>query len=221
MIAAFLLAAVTAPAEPTTVRSALEAEYAFAADARRIGQWTAFSKWAAPGALMFVPQLVNAPRWLEGKKNPPQSVEWSPAVSYQSCDGKTAVNMGPWHRADGSFGYFTTVWQYEEELVDGPRWMWVYDGGDRLAKPMAARAKPKVRRASCHGIPATIPRSWAVSTLPPVDTPEPMEAAEHARDRSLRFEYRVNKIGNRHFAAWLWNGHKFEQVIYQTVSVTE
>jgi hypothetical protein len=220
VIAAFLLAAAAAPA-PGTVRNAIEAEYAFAADAQRVGQWTAFDKWAAPGAIMFVPQLVNARRWLEGKKDPPHSVEWTPRESYQSCDGKTAINLGPWHRADGSIGYFTTVWQYENELADGPQWMWVYDGGDRLTRPMAARAKPKIRRASCHGIPATIPHSWPVSTLPPVDYPDPLEAAEHARDRSLRFEYRVDKVGNRHFTAWLWNGRKFEQVIDQSVSVTE
>jgi hypothetical protein len=221
MIAAYLLAAVAAAPGPDTVRDAVEAEYAFAADAQRLGQWTAFGKWAAPGAVMFVPELVNAPSWLDGRKDPAHSVEWSPSTSYQSCDGKTAINLGPWHGADGSFGYFTTVWQYEQELAAAPRWMWVYDGGDALTKPIVPRPKPRIRRASCQYIPGAIAHSWAVSTLPPVDTPEPMDAAEHARDRSLRFQYRVDKVGNRHFTAWLWNGRKFEQVIDQAVSVTK
>lgn len=214
MIAALILAA----AQPM---SAIDAERAFAADAQKIGQWTAFAKWSAPGAVMFVPKLVSARTWLSGRKDPPKSVTWQPAESYQSCDGKTAINVGPWQRADGSFGYFTTVWQYEDALVDGHRWMWVYDGGDSLTTPMPAAKQPNIHRASCSAIPAKVdnPGSWAISTLPPPDSRDPTEAAEHARDRSLHFEYKVDDIGNRHFAAWLWNGRTYQKILDQTVKV--
>ena len=58
MILALLLAA-AAPIAPT---SALDVERAFAADAQRLGQWTAFRKYAAPDALMFgrKPDLATA-----------------------------------------------------------------------------------------------------------------------------------------------------------------
>ena len=49
MIAALLLMA----AEPLT---AIDAERAFAADAQKMGQWTAFRNYAADDAVMFVSQ---------------------------------------------------------------------------------------------------------------------------------------------------------------------
>ena len=103
MIAALLLAA----AAPT----AIDAEYAFALDAQRRGQWTAFRKWADRDAVMFTPQATWARDFLNGRKDPPRSVRWWPARSIVSCDGRTAVNTGPWISGDGkSHGYFTTVW---------------------------------------------------------------------------------------------------------------
>jgi len=137
MIAALLLAA----AAPT----AIDAERAFASDAQRVGQWTAFAKYADRDAVMFTPQAVWARDFLKARKDPPKSVAWSPARSFVSCDGRTAVNTGPWWGADGvHHGYFTTVWQRTKT-----GWHWVYDGGDQQqgASPAPVR-KPEVRRAS-------------------------------------------------------------------------
>src|SRR6185369_4914374 len=101
MIVALLLAA-AAP-------SAVDAEYSFARDAQRIGQWTAFRKWADRDAVVFTPQAAWAQQLLP-KKDPPKAIVWRPAHSFVSCDGRTAVNTGPWFKADGSSGgYFTTV----------------------------------------------------------------------------------------------------------------
>src|SRR5439155_20468053 len=118
MIAALLLAA--AP-----VATAIDAEIALARDAKRIGQWTAFRKWADRDAVMFTPQAVWARTFLKGRKDPPKSISWRPTQSFVSCDGRTAVNTGPWFTQDSRIaGYFTTVWQRT------PRgWRWVYDGG--------------------------------------------------------------------------------------------
>jgi hypothetical protein len=63
MIAALLLAAA-----PTAV----DAEYAFARDAQRIGQWTAFRKYADRYAVMFTPQAVWARDFLKGKRTRPR-----------------------------------------------------------------------------------------------------------------------------------------------------
>ena len=93
MIAALLLAA--AP-----VATAIDAENAFSRDAKRIGQWTAFRKWADRDAVMFTPQAVWARSFLKPLKDPPKSISWRPAQSFVSCDGRTAVRWWPgsrWH----------------------------------------------------------------------------------------------------------------------------
>ena len=103
MILALLLAA----AEP---QSAIDAERAFAADAQKLGQWTAFRKYAADDAIMFAPQKVNAQEFPKPLKDPPTAVFWWPGKSFVSCDGSYAVNTGPWVRQWGkAVGYFTTV----------------------------------------------------------------------------------------------------------------
>ena len=53
-------------------------------------------KYADRDAVMFTPQAVWARDFLKGRKNPPKAVRWWPATSFVSCDGRTAVNTGPW-----------------------------------------------------------------------------------------------------------------------------
>src|SRR3954466_10289652 len=141
MIAAALLLA-SAP-----VATAVDAELAFARDAKRIGQWSAFRKWVDQDAVMFTPQAVWAKTFLKPLKDPPNAISWRPVQSFVSCDGRTAVNTGPWFKQDGSLGgFFTTVWQRT------PRgWRWVYDGGGPAAPgAAAATGKPQVHRGSCR-----------------------------------------------------------------------
>jgi hypothetical protein len=168
---------------------------------------------------MFVPQSAVAQEWLRRKTDPPRSVRWQPAQSFVACDGKSAINVGPWQRPDGSFGYFTTVWIYEDQYIAGPRWVWVYDAGDTLKKPMKAPRKPLVRRASCKGIP-TVPDDrarYSIATVPPLHR-VPQEAKLQSRDRSFRYDWAVDPSGARRFKAWLWNGRSFEQVLDQQVA---
>ena len=68
MIAAALLLA-SAP-----VATAVDAELAFARDAKRIGQWSAFRKWADRDAVMFTPQAVWVQQFLKDRKDPPKTV---------------------------------------------------------------------------------------------------------------------------------------------------
>src|SRR5207253_9389317 len=103
MIFALLLAAAPVP-------TAVDAELAFARDAQRIGQWTAFRKWADRDAVVFTPQAVWARNFLQDRKDPPKAVSWRPTDSFVSCDGHTAVNTGPWFKGGAPGGYFTTVW---------------------------------------------------------------------------------------------------------------
>jgi hypothetical protein len=196
MILGLLLAAAT----PTAV----DAERAFVNDAQATGQWTAFRKYAAPDALMFVPQPVNAQAFLKGRKDPPSSVFWWPGRSFVSCDGGVAVNTGPWVRGAGkSVGYFTTVWVRQK---DGG-WKWVYDGGDSLNQPRAEGGDIKPVVASCKGKPAST-NPWA----------GPVKGGGHSADHTLAWSWMVTPKGERHFIAELWNGVAYDTVIEDDIS---
>lgn len=183
-----LLAAATAPQTP------VEAERAFAADAKSIGQWTAFRKWSTDDATMFVPQPVKAHDFLKDRKDPPAAIDWWPIASYVSCDGKTAANTGGWRRPDGSVGYFTTIWQQQK---DG-RWKWVVDGGDTLSVARERPAEPKVLRASCA---RTGP---IVSSI--LFTPGAKLGDGASADGTLSWHWQVTPDGARMFMVWLDDG---------------
>lgn len=207
MITALLLAAAPLP-------TAVDAERAFARDAQRLGQWTAFRKYAAPDAVMFDPQAVWAHDLLKGLKDPPEAVRWWPGASFVSCDGRTAVNTGPWTRNRGTLhGYFTTVWQR-----DKGKWLWAYDGGDVLKTPRPIPRQPFVRRASCRGKAPGAP----IIPPPPLSqkkartTPEDQGRGESA-DKTLGWDWKVDKKGRRHFRTYLWNGSHYEQVLFDDV----
>jgi hypothetical protein len=211
MIIALMLA--TAPVAPGSAMSAVDAELAFARDAKRIGQWSAFRKWVDRDAVMFTPQAVWASTFLKSLKNPPNAISWRPLQSFVSCDGRTAVNTGPWYRQDGARGgYFTTVWQRT------PRgWRWVYDGGGP-ASGKVRTAKPKIVSASCRpgakGAPIAPPPplSSTEARATPVDNGRGQSA-----DRTLGWDWKVSKDGARKLRVFQWNGHRYAQVLTNDV----
>ncbi|MBS0478150.1 MAG: hypothetical protein JSR79_02485 [Proteobacteria bacterium] len=176
--------------------SPIDAERAFAADAKTIGQWTAFRKWSTDDAVMFVPQPVNAHEWLKDRKDPAKSVRWQPISSYVACDGKWAVNTGAWWRADGSVGYFTTVW-HKERIG----WRWVLDSGDGLSAARPVPAKPAVRIAKCGGDRRTGFGS------------EPNSGYGSSDDATLRWRWHVAADNGREVVVELWNGKRYDAVI--------
>ncbi|GAA4749864.1 hypothetical protein GCM10023264_15350 [Sphingomonas daechungensis] len=196
--------------------TAVDAERAFAADAQKLGQWTAFRKYADDTAVMFNPQAVWASEFLAPLKDPPKAIGWGPSDSWVSCDGRTAINRGPWTSASGkSHGYFTTVW-----MRDGKGWKWTYDGGDSLAKPMPLPKQPKVERASCTGrekIPGEyreeVKPTARIAGKPPADAGQGRSA-----DGTLIYEWRVAASGERRFEAKIWNGRDYRTILDQHVS---
>ena len=204
-MAALLLMA----AEPPT---AIDAERAFAADAQKLGQWTAFRKYAAEDAVMFVPEQVNAQAWLKDKKDPPVSVFWWPGRSYVSCDGTIAVNTGPWVREWGKqVGYFTTVWKRQPE----GSWKWLLDHGDALTTPRAEGGEIKEQRASCAG------RGKPVGLPVPGNVSLGREAAAgggQSGDGTIAWLWDVQKDGSREIRAYVWNGKIMEEVVDDKVA---
>jgi hypothetical protein len=202
MILALLLAA----AEPPM--TAIDAERAFVADAQKLGQWTAFRKYAADDAVMFVPQQVNAQAFLKDRKDPPASVYWWPGKSFVSCDGSYAVNTGPWVRQYGkAVGYFTTVWKRQP---DGS-WKWIYDGGDGLDTARAEGGDIKPSVAGCGGV-----RKGFIATPP---TYEKVGGGQ-SDDRTLIWRWSVSAAGALVFEVWLWNGGTYDKVLTDDIKAT-
>jgi hypothetical protein len=202
MILALLLAA----AEPA--QNAIEAERAFVADAQKMGQWTAFRKYAAEDAVMFVPQQVNAQAFLKERKDPPVAIFWWPGKSFVSCDGSYAVNTGPWVREWGkSVGYFTTIWKRQ---ADGS-WKWIYDGGDGLEVPRAEGGDIKPRQASCAK-PVLAPRPKLGLTQGGTS------GAGQSADGTLAWRWLVRADGSRTLEVLLWSGSDWDAVLDDNVA---
>jgi hypothetical protein len=196
--------------------TAVDAERAFARDARRIGQWSAFRKYADETAVMFTPQAIWAHEFLATQKDPPKSISWGPSHSWTSCDGRTAINRGPWANAAGKWsGHFTTVW------VRGQAgWQWTYDGGDTLVEPKPLPKRVEVRRASCAGrekIPAQyreeVQPIARIAGKPPADAGQGRSA-----DATLIYEWRVAATGERRFEAKMWDGRDYRTVLDQHIA---
>jgi len=194
--------------------TAIDAELAFARDAKRIGQWSAFRKYADRDAVMFTPQAVWAREFLQDRKDPPKAVSWRPTDSFVACDGHTAVNTGPWFKPTGApGGYFTTVWQRTAR-----DWRWVYDGGGPLKGAPAPTGKPRVHRATCGAKAPGAP----IIPPPPLSpkqartTPEDNGRGQSA-DKTLGCDWKVDKKGGRNFRVYLWNGARYAQVLYNDI----
>jgi hypothetical protein len=210
MIAVMLLAAQVAAAAPAP-QTAIEAERAFAADAQKLGQWTAFRKWSAPNALMFTPQPVKAHDFLEDRKDPPVAVFWWPGHSFVSCDGTVAINTGPWVREWGkSVGYFTTVWK--RQPAGG--WKWLLDHGDALQTARGEGGDIKPVRASCERPrPASLP-----IRVYPAPERKVADGGGQSDDGTLIWLWDVQPDGSREFRAYLWTGKVLEQVIHDRIA---
>ena len=207
MIVALLIAAAPVP-------SVIDAEYDFARDAQRIGQWTAFRKWADRDAVMFDPQAVWARDYLKDKKDPPKALRWWPARSITSCDGRTAVNSGPWIRGDRSaHGIFTTVWQREKN-----EWRWVYDGAEMRTGPLPTAPKPVVSRAACTGKAPGAPIIPPPPLTPKQALQTPVDNGRgQSADKTLGWDWKVDKKGGRVFRVYMWTGRRYAQVLYNDV----
>ena len=192
-------------ADPAKV---IATELAFARAAQEKGQWTAFAEFAADDAVMFVPQQVNAKEWLKKQKNPPQAVRWQPHQVWSSCDGTLAVTKGAWQRADGSVGYFTTVWRRDRK----GNYDWVMDQGDGLEQPLAAPEMIGSKVAQCH-IPTPRPAPGV-----PITEPGDQFSNGQSDDGTLQWHVIARPDGSRKVDAIYWDGSDWEVAIREQVA---
>jgi hypothetical protein len=193
----------------------IAAELAFARAAQDKGQWTAFAEYATDDAVMFVPEAVNAQAWLKGRANPPQAVRWQPHQVWSSCDGSLAVTKGAWQRPDGSVGYFTTVWERQEN----GEYKWVLDQGDVLAEPLEAPEMIDAKSANCGSNDSS--DAWDSEEA---DWEANSEAAGaviglgESDDRTLAYRYVVRPSGARETTVFMRTTETMQEVLRSTVA---
>lgn len=173
------------------------AELGFARAAQEDGQWTAFRDYAAADSVMFVPEPVAARDWLKDRADPPQAVRWQPHHVWSSCDGSLAVTRGAWQRADGTQGYFTTVWQRQR---DGD-YRWTLDQGDALDTPLE---EPEFVRTDVAECPA---RGLAADLRAQAERSRPADGGTYfdqvSADSSLFLTFVVSPDLSRHWKLML------------------
>ncbi len=178
----------------------IAAEIGFSRIAQEKGQWTAFRETAAPEAVMFVPQRVNARNWLKMQKDPPEAVKWQPHAVYISCDGNVGVTTGAWQKGPTN-GYFTTVWLRDPKKG---KLAWTVDHGDALATPREAPDFIASKQAVCGSRPA--------ASIEAGGEGEDM-AVGLSPDQTLSWTSTVRADKSRRVTIRLWDGKAMSTVI--------
>lgn len=184
MIFAALLAVAAPP-------SAVEADRELAKAVRTEGQWTAFRRFAAPGAVIFQRGAHDAAAMLAGQPDPKTAFTWKVHESITSCDGTTAVTIGPVRRPDGKGGMLLLVWRKQP---DG-RWKWVAWRGGAGPTPDKGPV-PRIIKASCKGPPNYYVRPKPAGPSGGLSSP----------DRTLIWHWETDRAGAVTYSIQVWNG---------------
>lgn len=137
-----------AQADPSAV---IAADIALAGVARDKDLWSAYRQTAGPGAVLFVPQPVDAPAWLKRRPADPQAgVRRKVHAAWMSCDGSLALTTGGWRDPRGANGWYVTAWQRQ---TDGS-WRWTLNETGRLGAALATPEVIVASIASCEPPPA-------------------------------------------------------------------
>jgi hypothetical protein len=105
------------------------------------------------------------------------------------------------------------VWQRT-----GGSWRWEYDGGDVQTGPLPPAPSPRIHGASCRGKApgAPIPPPPPLTPKQARTTPEDNGRGQSA-DKTLGWDWKVEKNGARKFRVYLWNGQRYGQVLYNDI----
>ena len=185
-------------ANPSAV---IATEIAFKRAAQSEGQWTAFRKFAAEGAVMFVPEKVEARQWLKGRDDPPSAARWQPHKVWMSCDGSLAATTGAWQGPDEFFGAFVTMWQRQKKGT----YKWVFAHSEPLAQPLEEPDWIEAAVADCTKL--------APASSPTAEIPESEASSGRSRDHTLQWLARANPGGQPHVEVRLSKGGRMGMVI--------
>jgi hypothetical protein len=198
-------------------------EIALSRAARDEGQWAALAQKAAEDAMMFADQPVLAKPWLKGRSSPAESIRWDAQKLFMACDGRSGASTGATQGANGSVGYYTTVWQnLEKPRAKKPDWRWVLSHQAPLAEPRAGDEMIESRTAVCTGDPKAVLGEIPMGPPPKgSDSVAPQPAGARASaDGTMVWRWEARSDGSRAVTIDLWNGSAFETVVSDTVPGT-
>ena len=198
--------------EPSEV---IAAEIAFARRAQDKGQWHAYRDTMAAGAMMFVPQRVDAAQWLRGRKEPPEAARWQPREAWMSCDGSAALVDGVWQQGK-EHGWFSTVWQRQKN----GGYKWILQDGDREAAASVATDGPVSDTIAAHvadcprGVAGKADRAKIARWLaqPPAGGAPDIAKKGSSQDSTLHWETTAEADGAHNLSAWMWKDGDMQQV---------
>ncbi|MEM8726170.1 MAG: hypothetical protein AAGE86_11680 [Pseudomonadota bacterium] len=190
-------------AQPSTI---VATEVAFARDAKEAGQWTAFERYAAEGALVHTLMgPVPAIEWLGALEDPAEANEWGTRAVVMSCDGALAASMGRFVDPQGIVGNYVTVWERQQDLS----YRWVHHAaGPDVPQPPPRRQFEDGEIVvtaidSVKGLVASCPRGGQTIPPPPAlslsgDLPS---RAELSTDGTMRWRWEHQEDGTKFIAA--------------------
>ena len=191
IIGALLLAA--------TPQTVIESDRALAKAVQTEGQWTAFRRFAAPGAVFFQRGAHDAAALLAGQPDPKKPFTWKVHESITSCDGTTAVTIGPVQRPDGKGGMLLLVWRRQP---DGS-WKWVAWRGGAAGTPEPPGPVPRIITASCEGSPHSYVKPAPAGPSGTLASP----------DRTLIWYWATDRSGAVTYSIQVWNGTDHATVV--------
>lgn len=168
----------------------------------------ALKTYVAEQAVIFAPDATPAVAYSRKAGTLPIAPERSPYGVWMSCDASQAIVQGAWRRGDAS-GYFVSVWERQEKGA----YKWVLTREDAAVTPAEAPEMLSARVARCRG-------RYSVAIPPAAGkggkaAPRPPAKPGHARDETLRWEWRESPAGANVFVAEIWTGEGYEQVLAQ------
>ncbi|MGI8943596.1 MAG: hypothetical protein ACR2FJ_05060 [Qipengyuania sp.] len=209
-------------AQPGTV---VATDIAFARAAREDGQWTAFRRFAADGAIIHGRNgPIEAGPWLAAQKDLERALQWTPLAIWSSCDGQMAVSQGKFAEPQGQWGYYVTAWERQRDY--SYRWTY-YMGATDAALTERERERGVARRpdanntivveaiAMIQGEVADCPADGVMPPLPPTsDRPSGARGGRTvSRDGTLLWEWEHHPDGKRFFLVRHWRGGEWLEAL--------
>ncbi len=171
------------------------------------GMAKALRDFAAPDAIMFVPEPTSILSYLKSNPLLP-APDTDVHKIIMSCDGKTGVATGAWTNK-GAAGYFTNVWRRYERPDGNGKWLLVFIHNDKLQVP---RPKPDyiaTQTASCKG-------NASVLLTAPADGVQLKKSLSSDQSLSWTWQYRPNK--SRELEVAIWDGKVMTEVLDDEVA---
>jgi ketosteroid isomerase-like protein len=114
---------------PSDLANMVQAEYDFAAMAKREGYKASFLKYLSDDAVMFVNGPIAGRKRISERPDLPGQLQWYPAYAVVASTGDVGLSTGPWVYVNqgkpAGYGHFLSIWR---KRADGS-WINVLDVG--------------------------------------------------------------------------------------------